>query len=295
MQTNTIYTGDCLDILPTLPAESVDLIMTSPPYADQRKKTYGGVKPEDYVAWFMPISEQLRRVLKPEGSFILNIKEKTQNGEKVTYVLELILALKRSGWLWREDYIWHKTTAIPGNWPDRFKDSWEHCLHFSRQLPIKIHKEAVMIDPAESTVKRGLRTNKDDKSIEYSATGSKVSVNRYRANNRDKVYPSNVLTLPPVHTNVGHSAAYPVDLPAWFIRLLTDENDIVLDPFMGSGSTAIAAKNLNRRWIGIEKLPEYVTVAEARIAGATPTKKAKDLPVDKNDFISIQMELFPTI
>jgi len=88
---NTLYSGDCRVILPTCASESVDLIVTSPPYADQRKNTYGGVPPDEYVAWFLPIADELYRVLKPRGSFVLNIKERVVNGERHTYVIELIL------------------------------------------------------------------------------------------------------------------------------------------------------------------------------------------------------------
>ncbi|MBC7235447.1 MAG: site-specific DNA-methyltransferase, partial [Chloroflexi bacterium] len=79
---NHIYTGDCLDVLKTFETESVDLVITSPPYADRRKHTYGGVHPDRYVEWFMPIADELYRVLKPRGSFVLNIKERVVNGER---------------------------------------------------------------------------------------------------------------------------------------------------------------------------------------------------------------------
>lgn len=91
------------------------MIVTSPPYADRRIKTYGGVKPEEYVDWFLPIGRQLLRVLKPTGTFILNIKEKSENGERHTYVLELILALRKIGWLWTEEFVGTKKTPIQGN------------------------------------------------------------------------------------------------------------------------------------------------------------------------------------
>src|ERR1051326_3311445 len=100
-----IYQGDCLHILPELASNSVDLIVTSPPYADQRKDTYGGVSPDKYVDWFLPIASELKRALKDEGSFILNIKERVVNGERHTYVLELILAMRKQGWLWTEEYM----------------------------------------------------------------------------------------------------------------------------------------------------------------------------------------------
>ena len=111
-----IFLGDSKNILKTLNSNSIDLIFTSPPYADRRKQTYGEIKPEHYVEWFLPISKELLRVLKPTGTFILNIKEKTENGERHTYVLELILALKKQGWLWTEEFIWHKKNSYPGKW-----------------------------------------------------------------------------------------------------------------------------------------------------------------------------------
>ena len=92
--------GDCREALRGLRDNSVDLIFTSPPYADQRSQTYGGIKPDQYVDWFTPIATELFRVLKPDGTFVLNIKEKAQNGERHTYVLELILAMRKLGWFW---------------------------------------------------------------------------------------------------------------------------------------------------------------------------------------------------
>jgi len=133
-----IWLGDCLDILPRIESDSVDLIVTSPPYADQRKHTYGGVSPDHYVEWFEPITAELKRVLKPKGSFILNIKERVVNGERHTYVLDLIVAMRRQGWRWTEEYIWHKKNCYPGKWPTRFRDAWERCLHFTREKQVAI-------------------------------------------------------------------------------------------------------------------------------------------------------------
>jgi DNA modification methylase len=108
-----ILLGDCKDVLKQIPDNSIDLIFTSPPYADQRKNTYGGIAPDEYVEWFLPISQELLRVLKPTGTFILNIKEKVVEGERSTYVIELILALRKQGWFWTEEFIWHKKKFIP--------------------------------------------------------------------------------------------------------------------------------------------------------------------------------------
>ncbi len=98
-----IYLGDSREELKKLADNSVDLVVTSPPYADQRKTTYGGIHPDHYVQWFLPVSEQLLRVLKPTGTFILNIKEKVVKGERSTYVLELILEMSKQDWLFRNN------------------------------------------------------------------------------------------------------------------------------------------------------------------------------------------------
>jgi DNA modification methylase len=109
---DTLYHGSAENTLPLFAAESIHLIITSPPYADQRTQTYGGINPDEYVNWFLPISAELFRVLKPDGSFVLNIKERVVNGERHTYVIELILAMRQQGWLWTEEYCWHKKIPI---------------------------------------------------------------------------------------------------------------------------------------------------------------------------------------
>ncbi len=151
-----LFLGDCKNVLSDIPNDSVDLIFTSPPYADQRKNTYGGVQPEEYVEWFLPVSEQLLRVLKPTGTFVLNIKEKVCSGERSTYVLELILAMRKQGWLWTEEFIWHKKNCYPGKWPNRFRDAWERLLQFNKQKQFNMYQEAVMI-PTGDWAKVGLK------------------------------------------------------------------------------------------------------------------------------------------
>src|SRR2546422_11052857 len=127
-----IIHGDCLQALRQFQENSIDLIITSPPYADQRVGTYGGIQPDKYVEWFLPISQELLRVLKPSGTFILNIKEKVVNGERHTYVLELIMEMRKQGWLWTEEFVWHKKNCHPGKWPNRFRDAWERLLQFNK-------------------------------------------------------------------------------------------------------------------------------------------------------------------
>jgi site-specific DNA-methyltransferase (adenine-specific) len=137
LQTDILH-GDCLDVLKEFPDRKFDLVFTSRPYADRRKNTYGGIKPEKYVEWFLLRAAEFQRVLKSSGSFVLNIKEKAEDGERHTFVIELILALRKQGWLWTEEYIWHKRNCHPGKWPNRFEDVWERCLHFTRERRSKM-------------------------------------------------------------------------------------------------------------------------------------------------------------
>lgn len=260
-----IYCSDCLTFLPSLPAQSIDLIVTSPPYADQRKKTYGGIHPDKYVEWFLPISSELKRVLKPTGSFVLNIKERVVNGERHTYVLELILEMRKQGWLWTEEYIWHKKNCYPGKWSNRFRDSWERCLHFNTSKKFAMYQETVMVPVGNWANSRLKKLSEVDKQRDESKVGSGFGKNISNWVGRDLAYPTNVLHMATECGNKNHSAAFPVDLPTWFIKLFTQSQDVVLDPFMGSGTTAIAAQNLSRHFIGIEVSENYCVQARERL------------------------------
>ncbi|MCS7310362.1 MAG: site-specific DNA-methyltransferase [Armatimonadetes bacterium] len=263
---NQIVEGDCRQLLPQLPDSCVDLIVTSPPYADQRKHVYGGVPPDEYVEWFLPISAELRRVLKPTGSFILNIKERVVNGERHTYVIELILKMREQGWLWTEEYIWHKKNTYPGKWPNRFRDAWERCLHFTKQRQFKMFQEAVMVPMGDWRHARLRKLSENDLRRDVSRVGSGFGKRVANWIGRELAYPTNVLHMATECYNRNHAATFPVDLPAWFIKLFTEPGDVVLDPFIGSGTTAVACVRLGRKYIGFEWNPEYVQVARQRLA-----------------------------
>jgi len=262
---DTIICGDCQDVVKTLPDNCVDLIVTSPPYADGRKKNYGGIHPDRYVEWFLPKSEEFFRILKPDGTFILNIKERVVDGERHTFVLSLILEMKKQGWLWTEEYIWNKKNCFPGKWPNRFRDAWEPCLQFNKSKKFKMYHNSVMVPIGDWSKKRLKNLTLKDHVKNQSKTNS--GFGRKVANwiGREYVYPTNVLNFATECHDKNHCATYPVELPDWFVRLFSTYGDVVLDPFMGSGTTAIAAKKNERKFIGIDKEPDYCKIAKARI------------------------------
>ncbi|HEY4486756.1 MAG TPA: site-specific DNA-methyltransferase [Candidatus Paceibacterota bacterium] len=266
LKTNIVL-GDSIKELKKLPANSVDLIFTSPPYADSRVKTYGGIKADKYVDWFKPYGKELLRVLKEDGTFVLNIKEKVVDGERHTYVLELILAMREMGWLWTEEYIWHKRNSFPGKWPNRFRDSWERLIQFNKNKRFKMNQQAVMVPMGDWANTRLKNLSKKDLTRDESKVGSGFGKKISNWLNKDMAYPTNVLHMATECGNKSHSAAFPENLPEWFIRLFTDEGDVVLDPFLGSGTTSKVAQRLNRNSIGIEILPEYYEIAVKSVKG----------------------------
>ncbi len=224
-----IILGDCQEKLNLIDENSIDLIITSPPYADQRRNTYGGIHPDKYVEWFLPITAELLRVLKPTGTFILNIKERVLNGERHIYVIDLILEMRKQGWLWTEEFMWHKKNCYPGKWPNRFRDSWERLLQFNKNRKFKMNQENVMVPMGDWSNGRLKNLSETDKLRDESKVGSGFGKNVSNWIGREKAYPTNVLHMATECNNKNHSATFPEKLPEWFIKLFTDEEDWVLD------------------------------------------------------------------
>ena len=296
LQLDKIYNDDCINILKKIPDNSIDLIVTSPPYAGKRGTNQVEKIPiKDYVKWFLPISLGLLRILKPTGSFVLNIKEPAVKHERSTYVIELILRMREQGWYWTEEYIWRKNTSFPGRWSNRFRDAWERCLHFTKNTEFKMNQEAVMVPMGDWAKSRFMKNNgtvkkkvrelaKADRIRRTSNSKSGLARNVSKWINRDMVFPDNVLEFAVVNNNKKHSAAFPDTLPEWFIKLFTDTGDVVLDPFIGSGTTAISAIKLDRHYIGIEKQRKYWRVANKNI------KLAKVVPQIKKQIKNAMKE-----
>ncbi|MEP7136138.1 MAG: site-specific DNA-methyltransferase [Chloroflexota bacterium] len=270
--TNKIIRGDCLEVLKAIPDNSIDLIFTSPPYADQRKDVYDSIHPDKYVDWFMPRADEFYRVLKPTGSFILNIKERVVKAERHTYVLELIMEMRTHKWLWTEEYMWHKRNSHPGKWPNRFRDNWERLLHFTKSKKFQMFQDEVKVPVGDWAQTRLKNLSETDKVRDNSRVGSGFGKNVSNWVGRELVYPSNVLHMATESSNQGHAATFPVALPTWFIKLFTKEGDVVLDPFVGSGTTCVVARQLGRYYVGIDTDKGFIELAENRLA---KTKRSK--------------------
>ena len=209
-------------------------------------------------------------MLTPTGTFILNIKERAVNGERHTYVIQLILKMREQGWLWTEEFIWHKKNSYPGKWPNRFRDSWERLLQFNKQRKFNMYQEAVMVPVGDWAQDRLANLSETDRIRDESRVESGFGKNISNWVGRNRVYPNNVIHMATECSNRGHSAAFPVDLPAWFIKLFTVEGNIVLDPFIGSGTTAVAARQLGRNYVGIDINKKYCRVSEERVMRIQP-------------------------
>lgn len=263
---------DLVDVARVMGETRAALCVTSPPYASQRQyDTTSGftpIAPDDYVAWFHEVQAAIATVLAPDGSYCLNIKEHCDDGQRHLYVKDLTLAhVRRWGWRFVDEFCWRDTkNGVPGGWPNRFKDAWEPVFHFSRQATIKFNalangtaSEAVFEYSAQTA-----KTRTGSGLLGVKATSERAGVAR----------PSNVIECASASTG-GHSAAFPVALPAWFMRAFTDPGDTVYEPFGGSGTTIIAAEQLGRAGCALEISPSYCQVAIDRWEAFTGRTAAK--------------------
>jgi site-specific DNA-methyltransferase (adenine-specific) len=264
MKIDQILGGDCIwRLREDFPPNIFDLILTSPPFADLRP---GGIHPDHYLDWFLPRAAEIKRVLKPTGSFILNIKEHSVEGEKHPYVMDLVLAMRRHlGWRLPEQYIWNKSNAYPGKWDDRFRNAWESLFQFTKSKEVFMNQDEVMV-PAVSEVRPSWKGEHNY----YSKTGSGFSRKQNNWVGREKAYPTNVLYLAGETHNHDHNSPWPESIPDWFIRCFCPPDGLVLDPFAGSGTTCVAAKRLGRHYVGIDIEDRNVLISRARLEGIEP-------------------------
>lgn len=245
-----VICGDNCETLAAMPAESVDLVVTSPPYDDLR--TYGGHSWDFYgVAWL------LKRVLKPGGVIVWVVNDQTKDGSETGTSMEQALHFRRIGMNLHDTMVWHKSNAMPLNDP-RYEPAWEYMFVVSKGRPIKWN-------PLRDKSKYG-GTRQAGSQIE--ADGSRHRKSKYgQAINEEKVR-QNVwpYIVGSGRSDGAHPAAFPESLASDHIQSWSNPGDVVLDPFAGSGTTLKAAKELGRRFVGIEINPAYVDICQRRIS-----------------------------
>lgn len=264
LATCTVIQGDSRVVLGEL-AGQVDLIVTSPPYADARHKHYDNVHPDAYEDWFLSFHEPFFDALKPTGSLILNIKDKVVDGVRHRFVWQTIDALCERGWYAIDDYVWHKTNPMPGAWPTRLRDGWEYCFHLAKSKRPYFNADAVRRPIGDWVESRLRKLGGNDLSRHNSANESGFGRDISKWVGKASVLPSNVLSLALVGKNKGHPAVFPVELPLFFIKLLCPEDGLVVDPFGGSGTTGIAALSAGRRSVLIDNNADYCKEAVQRL------------------------------
>lgn len=259
-----IIHGDSREILPTL-GEIADLIVTSPPYADARDKHYDSIHPDKFADWFGSFHEAFYSALKPTGSLVINIKDKILDGVRHRFVWRTIDKLCDLGWHSIDDYIWYKVNPMPGFWPTRLRDGWEYCFHLAKSKKPYMDQKAVAVPMGDWAGVRLANLNGKSNERHNSENNSGFGRDLRKWVGKDKVLPSNVLSLPLVGKNHKHPAVFPIGLPTFFIKLLTPSGGVVIDPFGGSGTTGIAALQLHRNSILVDNNLEYCQVSTQRV------------------------------
>ncbi len=256
-----IHNGDCLQFMKTnIPDGYVNTWITSPPYAKQRD--YNGADSKDYVEWISPILKEVKRTLTDDGSFFFNIKEHCDKGQRDLYVYKLVIHMvEELGFRFVDEFVWNKTNPFPTGSKKRFKDGWERIFHFTKTNDYKFKPNEVLVK-SES---KWLDSQKRRKNKGAHSTTNNSGMNMSKRITNEMVRPSNVLTGSSSNINIGHPAVFPDYIPEFFIKVTTDEGDRVGDMFMGSGTTGIASKTLNRKFIGCELDNEYFEIAKERL------------------------------
>ena len=291
------YCGTAEQLLPALADESVNLIFTSPPYALHFKKEYGNAHKRDYVRWFIPFASQILRILRDDGSFVLNIGGSYNEGmpTRSLYHFHLLVALvEEVGFHLAQECFWYNPAKMPmpAEWVTvrriRVKDSVEYVWWFSKTPWPKASNVRVLREYSPDMIRLSRRGVKPTvrpsghvirDSFDKLAAGGAIPPNVVENELRDLLeapIPETMLKFGNNAANDGyarrskelglkmHPARFPAALPEFFIRLLTDQGDIVVDPFAGSNTTGVVAEGLQRRWIAMERVPEYLEASKVR-------------------------------
>jgi len=276
------FVGDSLKLLPELSDNSIDLVMTSPPFALRRQKAYGNVEETEYVDWIKPFGREVFRVLKESGSFVLDLGGAYRSGipSRSLYNFRVLLAFcDEIGFHLAEDFYWFNPAKLPSpiEWVNkrkiRAKDSVNTVWWFSKTDFPKADVRNVLT-PYSERMKKLIKDPESFYKPKKRPSGHDISA-AFGKDNGGAI-PSNLLSIPNTDSNSSylnlckefglqrHPARFPAELPAFFIKMLTDENDVVLDIFGGSNTTGYAAESLNRRWLTFELDREYVASSVLR-------------------------------
>lgn len=259
---DTIICGDCLEELPKLPDQIIDSVITSPPYAQQRKDQYGGISVQEYPAWTVKWLEAIKPKLKPGGSVAIVIRPHIENGVVSDYVLRTRLAVRDAGWFETDEMIWIKPNSPPIGNNKRPRRAWESILWFSldRQPYCDPKANGHVSDRVGMKGKKGKKEGYVQGITPSEEWQPTVGVARCR----DYVEVGTAeVDYSPQNT---HPVQFPVRLASWLVTLLCPPEGVVLDPFLGSGSTALACIKEKRKYIGIEISSAYCDIAKNRIA-----------------------------
>jgi len=247
---------DALSGLKTIHDNTINLILTSPPYSTTRK-SYNGVKPSDYTTWFLPIAKEMLRTLAPDGSFILNIKDKCDGGERIPYPFEIVVKLREMGFYFIDTVIWAKKNGVPCAGRRR-ADYFEYIFHFCKSTAPVWNVDEIRTPYSPASTKRSATPIKQNTSNRESRDTTKYK--EWKLNPLG-AYPNNVIYFPK-DSGKDHPGSFHIDLPVHFIKAHSNPGDIVLDPFAGRGTTLMASKILGRKEIGFELEPGYVALSK---------------------------------
>lgn len=257
---------DCLNVLSEVPDDTFDLVITSPPYDGQPKYGNGEKYERDwYEDTFLKITGEVLRTLKPHGSLVLNYRSKRQSGQRGTLQYELVMWLIDQGFVFAEDFVWGKPSPPPGKWERHLKDAVEYCFQFAKTDKWQFFPEHCLT-PARWDRKDVERRKKLKHNYERVNEPSGQGRRRVQAG-PDMVRPSTLLHMEPefLPNPTEHPARFPVGLPEFFINLLSEEGQLVFDPFGGTCTTAVAAEKLGRKWLLTELDDRYTTILPGRL------------------------------
>lgn len=279
--------GDSLELLPTLEDESIDLIMTSPPFSLQRHKSYGEVGQDAYVDWLLQFGAVAYSKLKPSGSFVIDLGGAYQKGKPVKALYPFRFMLKMCdelGYFLAQDMYWHNPSALPSpiEWVNkrkiRCKTSVNTVWWFSKSAFPKSDVSNVLV-PYSSRMHNLIEKPQDFVKEEGTVrpSGHVMGMKSWAKDNGGAI-PSNLLQISNSESNSqylryckavgtkGHPARFPAKLPEFFIKMLTDTDDLVVDIFSGSNTTGMVAEQLGRKWLSVDINNEYVASSSFRFA-----------------------------